>query len=177
MIVTYTGRIVQPLDITADDIDILDIAHALAMKCRYTGHCQRFYSVAQHSTLMSQWKDMPGPAAWRLMHDAGEGYLPDIASPIKGKFPQMKEAEAKVMRAVAERFGLPPFDSVYADVHTADVWMMVWEGRNNMNEENHNAVWWMLDAPEHVLDHKFVAWSPATAEACFLMEAKCLLDL
>ncbi|RPJ39912.1 MAG: phosphohydrolase [Planctomycetaceae bacterium] len=176
-IMTYTGKIVHPLAITAADIDIHDIAHALAMKCRYTGHCQRFYSVAQHCVLMARWDKMPGPAPWRLMHDASEAYLPDIASPIKGRFPIMREAEARIQAAVAERFGLPPFESVYPDVHIADTWLMIWEGRNNMDDENRSAVWWRLDAPAHVLDHNFWSWEPAKAEKLFMKEAACQLGL
>ncbi len=34
---TYTGRAFWPLDARADEIDPLDIAHALSLLCRYGG--------------------------------------------------------------------------------------------------------------------------------------------
>ncbi len=43
---TYTGKQFWPLDPRPEDIDIEDIAHALALTCRFNGHCDYFYSVA-----------------------------------------------------------------------------------------------------------------------------------
>jgi hypothetical protein len=40
---TYTGRAFWPLDPNVDDVDPVDIAHALAHLCRYGGHTKRFY--------------------------------------------------------------------------------------------------------------------------------------
>jgi len=39
---TYTGRF-TPLAPRAIDVDIRDIAHSLAMQCRYAGHVRKFY--------------------------------------------------------------------------------------------------------------------------------------
>ena len=46
---TYTGKQINPLAITQEDIEIKDIAHALSLLCRGGGHLKYFYSVAQHS--------------------------------------------------------------------------------------------------------------------------------
>lgn len=40
---TYTGRLFWPLDPDPDEVEPLDIAHALGMICRYGGHADRFY--------------------------------------------------------------------------------------------------------------------------------------
>jgi hypothetical protein len=48
-IVTYTSKQFYITDPHPDDVDIIDIAHALSMLCRYGGHSAKFYSVAQHS--------------------------------------------------------------------------------------------------------------------------------
>jgi hypothetical protein len=73
---TVSGRQFWPLAPKAEDVDIGDIAHALAMKCRYSGHTQKFYSVAEHSVhislalLRDGWN--PTTALWGLLHDAAE---------------------------------------------------------------------------------------------------------
>ena len=104
---TFSGRCFWPLDPRADEIEMVDIAHALSMKCRYGGHCMRFYSVAEHSVLVSQHVP-PEFALWGLLHDAGEAYLADIPRPVKPFIPNWKAIEARVMAAVCERFGLDP---------------------------------------------------------------------
>jgi hypothetical protein len=83
-IVTYTGKVFPFDDITPDCIDIQDIAHSLSHLCRWTGHTNMFYSVAQHSLLVSE--RMPGKAAEKLvglLHDGAEAYTNDLASPLK----------------------------------------------------------------------------------------------
>ena len=79
---TYTGRKFYPLDPHAEDVCIEDIAHALALKCRYTGHCREFFSIAQHSVMVSRMVP-ESDAICGLLHDATEAYLPDVARPIK----------------------------------------------------------------------------------------------
>lgn len=107
----YTGRPFWPLDPRPHEVDIQDIAHALSMKCRYGGHCLGFYSVAEHSVLVS--RHVPAEhALWGLMHDAAEAYLADIPRPVKRDIPGWKELEARVMRAVTERFGMPTQEPV-----------------------------------------------------------------
>lgn len=78
---TYSGRAFWPLDPRADEIDPLDIAHALSMLCRYGGHVRRFYSVAEHCVLMSH-AVAPEHALWALLHDATEAYMVDLPRPI-----------------------------------------------------------------------------------------------
>jgi|ThiBiot_500_plan_1041544.scaffolds.fasta_scaffold12838_5 hypothetical protein len=102
---TYTGLQFWPLEPRAADIRIVDIAHALSHKCRYSGHCRVFYSVAEHSVHVSSHVP-PELALWGLLHDAAEAYLPDVPRPIKPMLTGFKEIEAKVMAAVCERYGL-----------------------------------------------------------------------
>src|ERR1700734_2059257 len=60
---------------------IEDIAHGLANICRYSGQCNRFYSVAEHSVLVSE--IAVGFELEALMHDAAEAFLGDITRPLK----------------------------------------------------------------------------------------------
>lgn len=102
---TFTGKKFWPLNPVWEDIDIVDIAHALSNKCRYTGHTRDFYSVAQHSVLVSNHV----PVKHRLealLHDGAEAYLPDIAFPLRGAFDNFAEVEERIHEAVAKRFGL-----------------------------------------------------------------------
>ncbi len=109
---TYTGKKFWPMDAREEDICIEDIAKALSQKCRYTGHSCFFYSVAQHCVHASEYCEDP---RWALMHDAAEAYLPDVSRPIKPMIHGFVEAEDKLLRVIASKFGLefPIPDSVH----------------------------------------------------------------
>lgn len=118
---TATGRKFWPMDPRADEVFIEDIAHSLALQCRYAGHCLRFYSVAEHSVLIARHlRDQYGEQAalWGLLHDASEAYLVDVPRPVKPYLTGYKDAEAKVMAAVCDRFGLS--HEMPVAVHDAD---------------------------------------------------------
>lgn len=102
---TYTGRQFYPLAAEPEDIDPVDIAHALSLICRYGGHVNRFYSVAEHCVLLSQ--HVPaGYALWALLHDATEAYVGDMVRPLKQHMPAYCDVEDRLMTVIARRFGL-----------------------------------------------------------------------
>lgn len=107
---TYTGKIIYPLNPREEDIDILDIAHALSMLCRYGGHCREFYSVADHCVNVSNlvYDSTVGKscALWGLLHDASEAYLMDIPAPIKHSnlMRPYRVAEKTLMLAISRKF-------------------------------------------------------------------------
>lgn len=105
--VTSAGRRFFPLAPRADDVTIDDIAHALSHVCRYGGHCREFYSVAQHSVHVSRLVP-PRLAFHGLMHDAAEAYVGDMVRPLKRCLPAFSAIEARIFKAIAERFGLEP---------------------------------------------------------------------
>lgn len=131
-IVTYTGRIIDPLDPDPDLISIRDIAHALSNQCRFTGHVREFYSVATHSVLAT----LLVPQQYQLdalMHDASEAYLSDIARPVKhglGFGEAYREVESRLQECIADKFDLnwPIPDSV----HEADDTLLRSEQRDLM---------------------------------------------
>jgi 5'-deoxynucleotidase YfbR-like HD superfamily hydrolase len=103
---TYTGARVHLLQPNPREIDILDIAHALSQTCRFAGHVPEFYSVAQHSVIVSDL--LPGQfALWGLLHDASEAYLHDINRPLKRALKEYQDIENRMMAAICVRFGLP----------------------------------------------------------------------
>lgn len=106
---TYSGNQFWPL-IPAGRIEIEDIAAALSKLCRFGGHCTRFYSVAEHSIHVA-WAVPPEHQLTALLHDASEAYLSDIVAPVKRQLVGYAEAEERVSRAIAGRFGTGyPFD-------------------------------------------------------------------
>lgn len=102
---TYTGLAFWPLDPRPSEVRILDIAHSLAMRCRYGGHCTRFYSVAEHSVLVSRHVP-PEHALWGLLHDAAEAYSADVPRPLKRCLRDWGAIESGIMATVCARFSL-----------------------------------------------------------------------
>lgn len=129
---TYSGRRFNPTNPVTGAIVIQDIAHALSMQCRFSGHVKKFYSVAQHSVNVSYICDQ-ADALWGLMHDASEAYLVDIPSPLKrsGKFESYKELEAHMQKAICERFDLPIVEP--PSVKRADTILLATEARDLMS--------------------------------------------
>jgi hypothetical protein len=105
---TFSGVKVFPLHPRIEDIKIEDIAHALSLQCRFADHVREFYSVADHCLHVAAIVPHQD-ALWGLLHDASEAYLVDFPRPVKrhllGK--AYREAEARLMAAICERFGLP----------------------------------------------------------------------
>lgn len=116
---TFTGQWITPLDPPHGEINIVDIAHSLAMTCRFSGHCRKYYSVAEHSVVVSELAGHDEDLArWGLMHDASEAYLPDVARPIKEHLLGFKAWEHALLKSVADTFSLPwpiPKDIKYLD--------------------------------------------------------------
>lgn len=104
---TFGGRKFWPLDPRIEDIDINDIAHALSMQCRFLGHCRDFYSVAQHSVLMSHLIE-PNGALYGLLHDAAETYIGDMTTGMKHD-PEMaafRHLDHRLTKLIYAKFGL-----------------------------------------------------------------------
>lgn len=84
---TFSGRKFFVFDPRPEDVDIEDIAHGLSNTCRFSGQVSKFYSVAQHSVLVSQCVFLAtgssSLALSSLLHDASEAYTGDFPSPWK----------------------------------------------------------------------------------------------
>jgi uncharacterized protein len=109
---TYTGQAFWPLDPRIEEIDPLDIAHALSMICRYGGHTRRFYSVAEHCVLISEWVETETgsreDALAALLHDAAEAYVGDMIRPLKYQLSRYQDIERRILSLILARFGLGP---------------------------------------------------------------------
>ena len=159
-IMTISGRFFQFLDPQPDQICIEDIAHALAFTCRFAGHTQQYYSVAQHSWLASTLCPRED-ALWGLLHDASEAYLTDIPRPIKRVLPEYKDIESTVMHAIAKRFGL--LLPIPNSVKTVDGVLLATEGRDLCGPG-----WEYWGLPHQPLERAIVPWAPELAREMFL---------
>lgn len=103
---THTGLRFHPFDPQPDQICVEDIAHALAMNCRFNGHVRRFYSVAEHSVYVSQMVPEED-ALWGLLHDAAEAYISDLPKPFKdGIVDIYGPHEERILEVIATKYDL-----------------------------------------------------------------------
>lgn len=161
---TYTGGQFFPFDPKPEDVDIRDIAHALAMTCRFGGHCKQFYSVAQHSVLMYRAASTPSKVR-ALMHDAAEAYIGDMPRPIKHdeKCRVFGMIESRIEQAICEHFGLP-FQIVNAEVKDLDNRILIDEREQIMAPVAYEGGW-----PDvKPLGVTIEQWSPERARWEFL---------
>ena len=162
---TYTGKKFDFCALDSSVIDIMDIAHALSFLCRYTGHCRVFYSVAQHSVLMSRmFLENIHLARWALLHDAAEAYMNDINSALKELLPDYNKIESDVIKLIANKFGLVPSEFIPDEVRRMDIRMLKVEGSVLFPSKAND---WGLDSV-NPLEIDILSWPPYDAEKQFL---------
>jgi len=163
-IILASGKWFNVFKPNPDDIELKDIAHALANQCRFTGHVKEFYSVAEHSVLVSQYC-LSSDAKWGLLHDASEAYLSDIARPIK-KHPDFGpfylEAEQRVMNAICEKFEMEL--EMPASVKEADDMLLRMEARDLMPET-------FPVYPGETASNPIICWNPRQAYGEFIVRS------
>jgi hypothetical protein len=111
---TQDRKRVQPLDYKPEDYNLEAVAHSLAMQCRYNGHVDWFYSVAQHGVLVSRALERDGydRNAQRigLHHDDAEYILGDMIRPMKNALQEqgvsIKPYELAIEKTVSALLGL-----------------------------------------------------------------------
>lgn len=165
---TYTGRRFYPLDPKPGEIDRLDIAHALSLMCRYGGHVDRHYSVAEHCVLLSE-AVAPENALVALLHDATEAYVVDVPRPLKRVLRDYPVIEDRVWWAIAVHFGV---DLALPDeVKAADNAILLTE-RNALMPR---AERWYVDDHYAPLPVTVTGWEPREAERRYLVRLAELL--
>jgi uncharacterized protein len=107
-IATYSGT---HFSLEDPQFETQDIAHSLSMLCRYNGHCDEFYSVAEHSVLVSRLVAHMGGSPTEqlegLLHDATEAYLSDVPAPFKQHLADWKKVDDDLDHKLRLWAGLP----------------------------------------------------------------------
>ena len=165
---TLSGRRVNPFDASPEDIDPADIATALSNLCRFGGHSSAFYSVAQHSVIVSDLLAATGASPdavmAALLHDAAEAYLGDLPHPLKHRSElgaHFKAAEKNLEAVIERRFVLP---DAAARIKAIDRALLATE-RRTFSRVAWN--WPELDGVE-ALDIEIEPWPPERAAREFL---------
>lgn len=180
---TFSGNFVDTSDPSPPTIVLEDIAHALSNICRYGGHSNVFYPVAEHAVFCSIRVERKGygrkTALAALHHDDSEAYLGDIPRPLKPLLGEVYETLSSQMdEAIIEALRLP---LSMADLHSgvvksADNWALLVEAQHLLPSQGVNwagsalDAWKLYDAPSRIIvpDYWRGAVTPAEAEGLYL---------
>lgn len=169
VIQTHDGHYFNLLEPRAASIRIQGIAHALSQLCRFTGHTTHFYSVAQHSLMVSL--IVPEEMAREgLLHDAQEAYIGDVSTPLKQLLPDYLAIEDRLEGAIAERFELAWTPAARRAVKHADLTMLATERRDLLGQMNDDLEWALLRGVKP-LDQVMLPMPPEQAKRAFLARA------
>ena len=145
------------------EILIEDIAHALAMTCRFGGHIDRFYSVAEHSVRAS-WLAPRYLRLVALLHDAEEAYVPDVPRPIKMELPQVQELYKPLNKAIMDKYEVGAYDELE---------MKEIDDRLCITEAQAMGVWredWAVLGEPYAIPSSSFGWTWQESEQRFLYE-------
>lgn len=154
------------LDPASSDFTIEDIAHGLAHTCRYAGQADGFYSVAEHSILVSEVAQGHEYAA--LLHDAAEAFIGDVTRPLKQLLPEYKRLEKSIEEAIFSRFEV---GEVHPDVKKADLEVLAAEQAQLMPEGTDA---WASEAGISAAPIRVERMAPAEAKLRFLERYRAL---
>lgn len=100
---------------SVEQVHLRDLAAGLSRACRYAGQLSdevEFYSVAEHSVIMTSWAYEAGLIRTRsaaflyLLHDGSEAYFGDMPTPLKALIPDFRQLEDRAQGVIYEAFGV-----------------------------------------------------------------------
>jgi hypothetical protein len=141
------------------------IAAGLSKVCRFNGQIPCFYSVAQHSVIVSRLA-LPELRPAALIHDASEAYIGDMIKPLKKLIAKAYgPIEKAIETAIFDRFGLEILDLPLVKPYDLEAYRAE-SGRFRRREV---IEWYALNARINLPGD---CWEPARAEELFLTEAR-----
>jgi len=159
-ILLRSGNFFNFLTPDASIITVEDIASGLSNEARFNGQTHSFYSVAQHSVMVS--RIVPPEWAWHgLFHDASEAVMKDIPKPLKRLLPDYQILEQKIEAAILAKFGIAL--PLHPSIKAADLIMLATEKRDLMPPHDH--IEWPGVEP---LSDVIAPLTPAAAYECFM---------
>lgn len=172
---TRSGGRFYFLEQKLSSVTLEDIAGALSKLCRYTGHTNRFYSVAEHSFYVS----LLVPEEFQLhamLHDASEAYLGDVSTPLKGLLEEYREIEDIVSRSIYARFDLPA--TLPACIKSADYTVLASEVPLLFHYVDPGWRAWLTGhKPVDWMKSESIGWTPEQAEQHFLERTRQLWEV
>jgi hypothetical protein len=171
---TYSGMKFYPLSENFDYSKILlvDIAHALSQICRYAGHTNNFYSVAEHSMVMA--KLFPEHKKIALLHDAAEAYFGDLPRPIKNAIPAFKYHEHNLLSHIFNMAGIAFNEDTIALIEQMDLMMLALERKSVKIMNGMHLSWGSLIDSIDLPDYDFNCYPPRVAKDLFHTELKAM---
>jgi len=187
---TFSDKKFNILNCLEDDVCIEDIAHSLSMQCRFNGHCDNFYSVAEHSIHvldvyidLLKYIDIKNMTKqillFAFLHDASESYLCDLPKPIKPYLKEYKNIENKIQSLIYKKFsvdediinnhikyynGLENFD-INSYLKKADILMLHTEAKQlNLNQDKS----WDNSEKYEYFHYPIINYSPEEVRFVFL---------
>lgn len=160
---THAGKTFFFGDIQPEDICIEDIAHALSNYCRFAGHCDEFYSVAQHCCFVADLLRDCGRECQLagLLHDSTEAYLGDVTRPLKRMLPEYQAIELKLEEILQLKFGVNWLND--PRVKIADNIALMTEARDLLGEKPQS--WGYAGVEPSPI--RITAWAPRVAKQRF----------
>lgn len=137
---TSSGKKINFDDIRQEDFNLDDIIYSLALLCRYNGHTKHFYSVLAHEIncyyigmYLGYTKE---ELLYCIIHDSTEAYIGDIATPIKERFPGIKDFENEIYCYILNALGLKfPSEEILKKVKLVDKVALHKEWKELMDED------------------------------------------
>ncbi len=164
---TYNGKKFNFIEPDSDMIDIEDIAHALSMQCRHAGHSRYFFSIAEHSILVSSL--LPTKIAIAgLLHNAAEAYITDIPTPLKDLLPNYRWIKMQVQKTILKSFRIKLSDAEHKTIKLADAQVLKIETSCLIPKSCIDNCVEKLPASIESESIEINAWKPTIAKAVFL---------
>ena len=167
-----SGHYFDLADPLPSQFEFADIAGALSKICRFGGHCDPFYTVAEHCYHCSRVAQGDGRSRdvqlALLMHDAAEAFVGDMVNPLKVMLPDFQEVERRIEKVIAEKFQID-FELHAWCVKEIDRAMLIAERRAMFDPDT---VKWTGEDSVRRLFVEFKNWEPRDAESFFTSRAR-----